>query len=360
VYKRGKTYWIAYYGPDGKQVCESAKTADRKAARDTLHTRLGDIAAGRYVGPLAGRITYDDLATALLKDYEENERKSLRWVRIKVKKHLTPFFTGMKAQQISTADVKRYRTHRLEQQASKGEINRELAALKRMFNLAIEEERINKKPHIPMLEENNVRQGFFEPHEFNALLPKLPEYLKPPITFAYYTGWRLQSEILPLTWDRVDLDAGTVRLYQGTTKNDDGRVIHLPQVLQQIIDQQWRDHLANAPTCQWVFHKGGEKIGSFRKSWDRACKEANLSDRRIPHDFRRTAVRNLVRAGVPERVAMMITGHKTRDVFDRYNIVSAGDLAEAAKRIDGMIASQTTTSLTTSPVEPTTEASLSH
>jgi integrase len=87
--------------------------------------------------------------------------------------------------------------------ASNAEINRELAALKRAFNLAIRAEKITRKPYIPKLEEDNARQGFFEPWEFDAVLSKLPEHLRPPITFAYYTGWRLQSEILPLTWARV-------------------------------------------------------------------------------------------------------------------------------------------------------------
>lgn len=202
--------------------------------------------------------------------------------------------------------------------ANNAEINRETAALKRAYNPGLRAGKITKKPYIPKLEADNARQGFLEPWQFDALLARLPAFLHPPVTFAYYTGWRIHSEILPLTWDRIDLEAGTVRLYWGTTKNKDGRVMILPQVLRDIIEHQWQEHLARSPDCPFVFQRDGEQIKYFRRRWVKACQEVGLVGK-IPHDFRRTAVRNLVRAGVPERVAMMITGHKTRSIFDRYN-----------------------------------------
>jgi integrase len=232
--------------------------------------------------------------------------------------------------------------------------------LLRMFNIALQEEKILRKPYFPHLEERNVRQGVFEKWEFEAVLARLPEHLRPPITWVFYTGWRSQSEILPLTWDRVDLEAGTVRLYKGTTKNKDGRVIALPLVLKALLDQQWQEHCSRYPHCPFVFHERGERILTFYKTWQRACKEAGISAKKLVHDFRRTAVRNLVRAGVPERVAMAITGHKTRDIFDRYNIVSAGDLEEAARRVDERIAGHMGTNLGTIAPTPSGERSLSH
>jgi integrase len=339
---------------------ESADTTDKAEARRLLQQRLGEVATGKFSGPAAERVTFEELIDGLLMDYQVNGKKSLPWVRIKVEKHLVPFFAGRKAHDIKTADVEAFITKRQKERASNGEINRELAALKRAFNLALKKEQITRKPYIPMLPEHNVRQGFFESWEFDALLPKLPDYLRPPLTFAFYTGWRLQSEILPLTWDRVGLEAGTVRLYRGTTKGKDGRVIALPQILRQILESQWQEHLVHYPDCLWVFHHQGERIGSFRKTWTRACKEAGLAVKKIPHDFRRTAVRNLVRAGVPERVAMTITGHKTRDVFERYNIVSAGDLEEAARRIDERIATKMVTNLGTIISPEPSEQPLSH
>jgi integrase len=110
-------------------------------------------------------------------------------------------------------------------------------------------------------------------------------------------------------------------------------VIALPQILKAILEQQWQEHLASYSDCPFVFNREGHQIKNFRNTWKRVCHATGLAGK-IPHDFRRTAVRNLVRAGVPERVAMMITGHKTRSVFDRYNIVSDGDLQEAARKLD--------------------------
>jgi integrase len=241
------------------------------------------------------------------------------------------------------------------QYVSNAEVNRELAALKRAFNLALQAEQVTRKPYISSLEENNARQGFFEPWEFETVLARLPDHLRPPLTFAYFTGWRLRSEILVLTWDRVDIEAGSVRLYRGTTKNKDGRVITLPQVLKDILEQQWQEHIDHYPECSFVFHDHGREMKSFYMSWRRACQDAGLSGK-FCHDFRRTAVRNLVRAGVPERVAMMITGHKTREVFEQYNIVSDGDLQEAARRIDERIAPSMVTKTVTMDETPTPAA----
>jgi integrase len=201
----------------------------------------------------------------------------------------------------------------------------------------LQAEKIYRKPYIPMLQENNVRKGFFEHGEFVAFRNALPDYLKPVVTFAYYTGWRKQ-EILSLKWNQVDLNARTVRLDPGTTKNGAGRMVVLDGELLETMQAQWeRRKVAEIPgqsptlLCAHVFHHDGKPVRDFRKSWDKARTETGLTVKML-HDFRRTAVRNMVRAGVHERVAMSVSGHKTRSVFDRYNIVSEDDLKEAARR----------------------------
>jgi integrase len=238
---------------------------------------------------------------------------------------------------ITTADIRSFISARLEAHASPGEINRELALLKRMSSLAIQAGKLYTRPYVPMLAENNVRTGFFEREQFEALRNHLPHAIRPVVTFAYITGWRIRSEVLPLQWRQVDLDAGTVRLDPGTTKNREGRVFHLTGELRALLERQkqLRDDYQRERNriCPWVFHRHGQQIRSFRAVWDTAAKAAGCPGR-IPHDPRPTAVRNLVRAGVPERVAMQLTGHKTRSVFERYNIVSDGDLLEAAQRLD--------------------------
>jgi integrase len=103
--------------------------------------------------------------------------------------------------------------------------------------------------------------------------------------------------------------------------------------------------------CPLVFYREGRPIGDFRKAWRRACAAAGVESRRF-HDMRRSAVRKLVRAGVPERVAMAVTGHQTRSVFDRYDITSEADLADAASRVTTYVAERRSEAPPATPLRP--------
>jgi integrase len=293
-------------------------------------------------------------------DFIANGKRSLAVVARRIKLHLTPYFGERRMGSITTADVVAYvakrqtdvvvvrKPRRAEdgtetlaqtRPVSNGEVNRELQVLKRMFNLAVEQGRLLARPTIKLLRENNVRKGFFEPDQLAAVLRHLPAAIAPVIRFAAITGWRVASEVLPLQWRQVDLTAGEVRLDPGTTKNDEGHTFPLTAELRALLEER-RDEQerlrAAGRLVPWVFHRDGERVVSFHRAWRTACHAAGVPGR-IPHDLRRTAVRNLVRAGVPETVAMKLTGHKTRSVFERYNIVSEGDLREAARKLDAVL-----------------------
>jgi integrase len=190
--------------------------------------------------------------------------------------------------------------------------------------------------------EDNVRQGFFESEKYIALLKALPAYVIPIVTFGYRTGWR-KNEILGLTWDRVNLKERTVILTPHQTKNKESRVLYLDNELLKILQLQY---LRKAKDCHYVFHRDGQKISNFRKLWKSACTKTG-NEGMLFHDFRRTAVRNLTRSGTKETVAMKITGHKTRSVFDRYNITSGDDIKKAMVRQADYLSRETTTETAT-------------
>jgi integrase len=340
------TWWIKY-SVGGRPQCVSSGSEKKEDAKKLLREREHLVDKGAPITAAVGKITFDEAATDLVNDYVVNGKKSLKDVRHRIDKHLMPFFGGRRLTVIGTATARQFAVHRQQAGASNAEINRELMLLKRMFNLAVQAGKLVSKPYVPMLKEGNVRQGFFEPEQFENVKKHLPTQMQGIIEFAYITGWRTPSEILPLEWRQVDMKAGEVRLDAGTTKNGEGRVFPFTTELRRVLNDQLRiaDSLkAQGIVPRFVFcyttgARGGKQITTswFHKAWRHASREAGCPGR-IPHDLRRTAVRNLVRAGVPERVAMQLTGHKTRAVFERYNITSPGDLRDAARRLDAFSA----------------------
>jgi integrase len=338
VRRRSAVWWVRYYR-DGRRHEESSGSTRKADAERLLRLREGAVARGEPVSAELGRVTVDDALADVLTDYRVNGRRTLAKVEQVVRLHLAPYFAGRRLASITTADVRSYQAMRQAAGAAAGTINRELATLKRAFKLAEQAGKVLHRPHVPLLQEAAPRAGFFEKAEFEDVRRHLPEHLRGPVTFAYLTGWRILSEILPLQWSQVDRGARVVRLEPGTTKNREGRTLPFGQLaeLVDVIEAAWqeRQRLARAgKIVPWVFHRGGRRVGSLRKAWAAACQRAGVPGRLL-HDFRRTAVRNLVRAGVPEKVAMGVTGHKTRSVFDRYDITAEADLRDALGRLAG-------------------------
>ena len=227
--------------------------------------------------------------------------------------------------------------HRLDEKAAHATVRQELAILGRMLNLAVRAGKLANRPPLPLVEVRNTRTGFFTTEQLRAVTAALPEHLRPLVQFASITGWR-RAECLGLMWNRVDFGHGQVRLEPGTTKNLAGRMWPfgehpaLASVLMEQYEKTQRLQRERGVVIPWVFHRDGKKITDFRDAWMTACKKAGVPGR-LFHDLRRTAVRNLIRAGVSDKIAMALGGWKTRSVLDRYNIVSASDLTDGVKRL---------------------------
>src|SRR5262245_15308518 len=204
-----------------------------------------------------------------------------------------------------------------------------------VFKLGVRKRKLPASPHIETLDESgNVREGFLEPPEFEAVCALLPDYLQDATRFAYLTGWRVGA-IRALEWRDVDLRARTLLLRAAHAKNKRAKLLPLTAALLDLIE---RRVAARDLACPFVFPgAAGGRLGDFRKAWKRAC--ATAGERGVVfHDLRRSGARNAVRAGVPEQVVMELGGWRTRAVFGRYNITSERDLADAIERVSGYVA----------------------
>ncbi len=334
--RESSVWWVQYY-KNGRKFRESSGSSRKSDAERLLREREGCIASGLPFNPKADKLKIDLLFEDVVNDYRVQGHRTLPDLQRRLTKHILPYFSGSRAMSITRANIMDYIVRRQDQGASSATVNRELCIIRRAFELGIENGRILRRPKFSLLKERNARSGFFENHQIEAVLRRLDEDLAPMIRFSFLTGWRTQSEVQPMIWSQVDFEGGTVRLDPNTTKNSEARTFPMTGELRALLEtQRSRTNALQKKlgiVIPWVFHRQGQRIKDFRGSWKSACLKAGCPGR-IVHDLRRTAVRNLVRAGVPERVAMQLTGHKTRTIFERYNIVSEGDLRTAAERLD--------------------------
>jgi len=232
--------------------------------------------------------------------------------------------------QITPQRIEAYQTKRLKDAMARGTVNREVRYLLHGYRLLFDAGEISYLPKVKLLEGENVREGFVSVADFHALLAEIPnDDTRDVIEFLYNCAWR-SGEAKKLEWSKVDTNDWVVRLERKNSKNKKPRTLVLVGDLKEIIMRRLAKRLAD---CPFVFHRDGKPIKSFRRVFKSACANVGL-DGIVPHDLRRSGVRNLRRAGNDEHDCMEISGHKTRAVFDRYDIIDEDDQRRALERQD--------------------------
>ncbi|HUC30026.1 MAG TPA: site-specific integrase [Candidatus Acidoferrum sp.] len=364
IRRKGCRYWYAsFYDAFGKQVRTSTKKTGKMEALAELRRLMGDSERGLPVAN--GKVRYAELRAALIQDYVDSGNKTLELrsdgtetivglrpldmaCGYKPAKDGLPEDAGMLVSAINVDWINKFKAKRVDDGVGPAMINRSLQALRRGLNLLRENGKIAVVPKVKLKKEPPARKGWVEQADFERLLAALPTYLRPLIAFMYYTGVR-KGEALSIEWPQVDLNAGTITVEEEQAKNEEPRVLPLPsEVLATLRDRE---------------HKQGRVFDgtNLRTEWEIACAAVGLGtrtlkqteherkDRKKPrtvsykwheyrglrlHDLRRSAVRNLIRAGVSQKVAMDISGHKTTNVFQRYNITSPKDVLAAMRLVE--------------------------
>jgi integrase len=338
LYRRGRVWWVKFY-QDGQSVRMSSGSDDEAVARRLLKEQTARVTLKEPLVVRSARVTYDELRDDLVAHYQATGERDLDEAGWRLR-HLDRAFHGLRAGHLTGDAIARYIVKRQQEGAANGTANREVGVLLRMLRLGLERNKVVRMPIVHRPKEAPPRAGFFEADAFQAVRAELPEDFQVAVTIAYTFGWR-KEEILTLERRQLDLAAGTLRLDPGSTKNDEGRVVYLTPELSALLAA----HVARVEALErrlgqiiaplfphFTGPHRGTRRRDIRRAWAKACRCTGYAGKLV-HDFRRTAARNLVNAGVPEKVAMTITGHKTRGIFDRYHIVSPGDLKTAAAKL---------------------------
>ena len=272
-----------------------------------------------------------DLLRLVEQDYIHNERRSFKTGFVLNRMHILSHIDGAAiAEQLGVTHIKLYITQRRSEGAKNSTINRELSTLRRAYNLGLEEEKITRAPVIKALVENNVREGFVEWGEFELVKSHLELRYRRPYIFGFYNGWR-RGEILSLKKECVDLATGVIRLSKKLSKNNQGRIVVVTgeclASLREAFNESQSAYVFSGP-------QGHARISgtTFYTKTKQAFAASGVPERRV-HDLRRSAYRNLLRAGNHDKIARQFTGHKSRAMADRYDIVDEDDILAAAKKM---------------------------
>lgn len=327
---KGSRMWYGQWYQNGKQVRVSLKTDVKEKAKRELRRKMGDAERGAAPENETRKLRYGNLRQALLDDYTRRGNKSLQTLSdgsetIWGLSALDKFFgydgkhQGPLVASITVDKIRDFVRKRQGEKTGNAGINRSLALLRRMFNIARADGKIQFMPVVRLLKEPPPRKGFVTRAQFETVLSKLPVHLRPLVTFLYYCGVRV-GEAVQIEWSQVDLQGALIRLEGEQTKTSEPRVVPLPDVLVETLKQaRKKEGLVFDDT-------------NLREEWAEAVIAAGMPGLLV-HDLRRSAIRNLIAAGVPEKVAMSISGHKTRAVFDRYHIVDSADVVNAMNKL---------------------------
>jgi integrase len=349
----GKVLTLARGTPGAKLKRWKTLTSNKTLAGQQEAKIKTDLMMGRIKSVEDGQTkTFRSLATQYLQLADIKRQSSYSWKQTAIGDRFLPVFGAKTLGGITTTHIEAYRETRRLDPGLQGtslkvsSLNRDLALLKHVFSYAVREGWLEKNPvsRIKLEKENNARDRVLEPEEFTRLQAHSAPHLQAVNLMAYQTGMRL-GEILHLSWDRVDLKANVIRLQAKDTKTNEGRLVPLPQELTALLKDLYKVRYLNE---DHVFLVKGHSVNAIKTAFNAACRRADIQGFHF-HDFRHTAVTNMRRAGIDHLTIMKITGHKTLEVFKRYNSFLEGDLREAASRFNTYLTLAHSATLTDSP-----------
>jgi len=347
-WKRRNGGWaIEYPKGDGTTAHESVARAlgkppalvTEREALKLLNHRLAEIATGEAIDPEHDRLT----VRALIDRYLGNLRIRRGQAAVDGWRPSVAMLAPMhhvRAARLQGAMVDEWMAQMTADGYAAATVNTGVALLSAAYHYGRAQRLVRRAPEFTRYKLDNARRGFFGAHEAGPILDRLAVPYGDAARWLYLSGWR-RGEVVAMAWAWVDRLGGVLTLPDTHSKNGEGRTIPLRHEdgtlndLGALIETRWKARRLGVPH---VFHRDGRPIsgGMLHHAWAVACKAAGFWEppspdypqgrpTRLLHDFRRTAVRDMVRAGVSESVAMTITGHKSRAIFSRYNITDERD-----------------------------------